>query len=314
MEIVVSVMCAAYNHVNYIKDALDGFLMQECTYPYEIIVHDDASTDGTADIIREYAEKYPDRIQAILQTENQRSKGIGLAEAFYPKAKGKYIAMCEGDDYWTDPLKLQKQIDALEAHPEIDICATCAALSKNENIVGKCAPADEDTVFNADQVIRGGGEFVCTCSLVIRTDTYRLNPEFRQILPIDYSLQILGSLRGGMLYLSDCTGVYRTFVKGSWTVNFLQDREKRTAVNDKMSRMLVKLNEETDGKYADSIEFKLKEFKFQKYNNNGEFRKMLSPEFREIHKILPFFSKVKLVVRCIVPGLVLKCRQKRFTK
>ena len=314
MEPVVSIACATYNHANYIRDALDGFLMQKCSYPYEIIVHDDASTDGTADIIREYTEKYPGRINAILQTENQHSKGISLLHNLYSKARGKYVAICEGDDYWTDPLKLQKQIDALEAHPEADICATCAALSNNGNIIGKCAPVDKDTVLTTEQVILGGGNYVATCSLVIKAETQRLRPEFRQILSVDYSLQILGSLSGGMIYLSDQTCVYRTFVKGSWTSNYFADRDKRIAFDENMTRMLRKLDEETDGKYADAINYKLKELQYYRFNTEGEFKKMLSPELREVYKKQSFTNRLKLRLRCLFPNVIQKYRQKRFTK
>ena len=112
---LVSICCTAYNHEKFIRECLDGFLMQKTTFPVEILIHDDASTDGTADIIREYEAQYSQIIKPIYQTENQYSKGVQLSQTFnYPRSKGKYIALCEGDDYWTDPLKLQKQVDFLD--------------------------------------------------------------------------------------------------------------------------------------------------------------------------------------------------------
>ena len=122
-EIIVSVYCLAYNHEKYIKSALEGFVNQITNFRYEVIIHDDASTDGTAAIIREYETKYPDIIKPIYQKENQYSKGISILYSFIlPKARGKYIAICEGDDYWTDPHKLQIQFDALETHSECSLC------------------------------------------------------------------------------------------------------------------------------------------------------------------------------------------------
>ena len=116
---LVSILCATYNQKDYISQTIEGFLMQKVNFPIEIIIHDDASTDGTADIVKQYAEKYPDLITPILQTENQHSKKTGIWSTFiYPKARGKYFAECEGDDYWTDPDKLQRQIDFLESHPD----------------------------------------------------------------------------------------------------------------------------------------------------------------------------------------------------
>lgn len=118
--IIVSIRCTAYNHEKYIRDCLEGFIMQKTNFRFEAIVHDDASTDRTADIIREYATKYPDIIKPIYETENQYSKHDGsLSRIMTEACIGKYIAFCEGDDYWTDPLKLQKQVDFLETHPDI---------------------------------------------------------------------------------------------------------------------------------------------------------------------------------------------------
>ncbi len=120
---LVSIVCNTYNHHKYIQDALEGFLMQKTTFKVEMLVHDDASTDGTADIVREYENKYPDLILPVYQTENQYSKGIRPGPVYqYPRARGKYIALCEGDDYWTDSLKLQKQYEFMELHPEFVMC------------------------------------------------------------------------------------------------------------------------------------------------------------------------------------------------
>lgn len=122
---MLSIRCLAYNHEPYIRECLEGFVMQKTNFRFEAIVHDDASTDGTADIIREYAEKYPDIIKPIFETENQYSKHDGsLGRIMNEACTGKYIAMCEGDDYWTDPLKLQKQVDFLETHNEYSMCVS----------------------------------------------------------------------------------------------------------------------------------------------------------------------------------------------
>lgn len=121
---LVSICCITYNHASYIRQCLDGFIMQECDFYFEVLIHDDASTDGTSDIIRKYQEKYPDIIKPIIQNENQWVKGLkgNNRRHNFPRAQGKYIAMCEGDDYWTDPNKLQKQFNFMEANPEYSLC------------------------------------------------------------------------------------------------------------------------------------------------------------------------------------------------
>ena len=122
-EIKVSVICVTYNHAGFIRQALDGFVMQKTDFPFEVLIHDDASTDGTADIIREYAEKYPDIIKPVFQTENQWARGLDISKEYnWPRIRGQYVAVCDGDDYWTDASKLQKQADFLDAHPDYTIC------------------------------------------------------------------------------------------------------------------------------------------------------------------------------------------------
>lgn len=119
---LVSIRCLVYNHEPFLRQCLDGFVMQQTSFPFEAIIHDDASTDGSAAIIREYAEKYPDIIKPIFETENQWGKGTiskTMDAAMHPASK--YIALCEGDDYWIDPHKLQIQVDFLESHPDYSL-------------------------------------------------------------------------------------------------------------------------------------------------------------------------------------------------
>lgn len=130
----VAVWCITYNQKDFIKDALNGFVMQKTNFPFVVIVHDDKSTDGTSDIILEYAKKYPNIIIPVIESENQWSKGglkhiVNIMNTHY--RIGKYIAFCEGDDYWTSPDKLQTQIDFLESHPEYSMCFH-SALKKYE--------------------------------------------------------------------------------------------------------------------------------------------------------------------------------------
>lgn len=121
----VSIICLTYNQEKYVRDCLEGFVMQQTSFPFEVLVYDDASTDSTPEIIRDYAAKYTEIFKPTLYQENNFSKGLGYV-GFYTgikEAEGVYIAYCEGDDYWTDPLKLQKQVDFLEAHPNYEVCA-----------------------------------------------------------------------------------------------------------------------------------------------------------------------------------------------
>lgn len=132
---IVSIICLTYNQEKYVQDCFEGFVTQQTSFPFEVLVYDDASPDGTPRIIRDYATKYPDVFKPILYEENNYSKGLGYV-GFYAglkEAEGKYIAYCEGDDYWTDPLKLQKQVDFLEAHPSFEVCAHETLIKSDSN-------------------------------------------------------------------------------------------------------------------------------------------------------------------------------------
>ena len=120
---VISIVCTTYNHERYIESALRGFLSQDCPYPFEILIHDDASTDGTQQVIRRWQQDYPNVIKPVLQTENQFSQGVRPWELLLARACGEFVATCEGDDFWVDRLKLRKQVDFLKANPKFSCSA-----------------------------------------------------------------------------------------------------------------------------------------------------------------------------------------------
>jgi len=259
-DIEVSIVCNAYNHGKYIRDALNGFVMQKTDFKYEILVHDDASTDNTADIIREFEAKYPDLIKPIYQTENKYSQGIWVTGEYqYSRIRGRYIALCEGDDYWTDPDKLQKQYDALQAHPEIGICAHSSNLviATDGSLKGTIRHSDEVTVIPVEKVIEGGGDFVSTNSLLFKKEVVTEPMPFFELLPMDYTIQIEGSLSGGMLYLPDNMSSYRVSVPGSWSVTTDKNRRENLAFVKELIACLRQLDIDTNRKYHKTIRKKL---------------------------------------------------------
>lgn len=252
MEIMVSIICNVFNHEMYIEDALKGFINQKTDFPFEVLIHDDASTDGSAKIIKKYEELYPEIIKPIYQTENQYSKGKGIIIPFQlPRAKGKYIAFCEGDDFWTDNYKLQKQFDILESHKEIDMCSHSAIIinaASGEKISDYITKASE-TILTVEEVILGGGGYVSTASLFFRKDILINEMNFRKILRLDYTLQIRGALKGGIYYLPDNMSVYRANVKNSWTDRMKKNYKGKCIHFKKVIKCLNSLNSETNKKY-----------------------------------------------------------------
>ena len=220
-DIIVSIHCLAYNHVDYIRQCLDGFMMQKTNFRFEAIVHDDASTDGTAEIIKEYAEKYPDIIKPILEKENVYSKHIPglLTKIMDEKCSGKYIAICEGDDYWIDPLKLQKQVDYMEAHPECAMTCTRTKLysEKEKRYYAEQYCRKKDGIINLVDIVNRTGLYISTCSIIYRREIMRDYPDYCKKCRVgDYPLQIYCAMKGTVFYFDKAMSVYRRDNPNSW--------------------------------------------------------------------------------------------------
>jgi len=219
---LVSISCITYNHEKYIRDAIEGFLMQKTTFPVEILIHDDASTDRTPEIIREYEKKYPDLIFPIFQKVNQYSKGIYIpAEFQYPRARGKYYGGAEGDDYWTDPYKLQKQVDFLETHPEYVFTFHDAVIlnQKTGEKRIRIGVRQIDTTVDLKSLIIQKN--IPTASIVFRNilDYTSLPDWISRISNGDYGLCVLLAEKGPGKYLPEAMSVYRVHEGGIWSGN-----------------------------------------------------------------------------------------------
>jgi len=216
MKPLLSICCTSFNHGKYLKETLDGFLLQKTTFPIEIIVHDDASTDNSAEIIKEYAAK-DDRFVTILQTENQYSKKIKpWANFVFPKAQGKYLALCEGDDYWTDSLKLQKQVDFLEENKDFELCFHNSKkyFQEDGNFEINTASSNIKSITTALDLV--DYNFIATPTVVLRNN-FTL-PKWFNHLPVgDWPLFFIQVGEGKIKKLEDVMAVYRIHSKGAWT-------------------------------------------------------------------------------------------------
>ena len=226
---LVSIKCMTYNHENYIAQCIDGFLMQKTNFPFEILIHDDCSTDKTESIVREYEKRFPKIIKGLYETENQWQKGCGAHHTKIDAAiKGKYIALCEGDDYWIDENKLQMQVDFLENNPEYTMCFH-NAIEHYED--GSVSDKQFSQVENRDY---SGIEFfkhwiVPTASVIYKkeiteSDFYKKIKEDRNLIFGDTPLFLTSTKYGRVRGFSNTMVVYRRQINGaSYGINLKRD-------------------------------------------------------------------------------------------
>lgn len=261
-KLKVIIRCLVYNHEPYLRDCLEGFIMQKTNFPFKAVVHDDCSTDASAAIIREYAEKYPDIIEPIYETENQYSKQDGSLRRAMDTAcskRSKYFAYCEGDDYWIDPYKLQKQVDYMDSHPEctmtytdVEVLTPHGKLSKveHEKLWGEIRC--NDNIADIDYIINHGAGTIHTCSIMRKADLIDDYPEAAKKCYVgDYPMEIFAALKGTVYGFSDKTAVYRFLSIGSWTSK-QKCKATEKSLNNWISviNMIESMNEYSQYKYS----------------------------------------------------------------
>ncbi len=300
---LVSISCITYNHEDYIRDAIDGFLMQKTTFPVEILIHDDASTDKTASIVREYELKYPQLIKPIYQTVNQYSKRDGtIGRLQRGRARGKYYATCEGDDYWTDPLKLQKQVDFMEANPTYSMCVHASKkVNVNGTDVGEIRPYSYSRSSTPKDIILTSGNFFATSSYMVKKEIFNDNePEFISLSPVgDYALNLLCISIGGIYYIDEFMSNYRIGVPGSYItlLNRKSYREKAEKVKQRI-KMLHSYNKFTKYKYNGHVLKKIESLNFDLL----VLSQRLKATIKHSHfSKLPLIEKMKIIIKSLLP-------------
>lgn len=251
---LVSICVTTFNHAPYIKDALDSMLDQQTTFPYEILVHDDASTDGTKQILEEYEERFPNRIRVFYESVNQWGKGTYVGGynrgLLVPNAKGKYIAICEGDDCWSDQKKLQLQISYMEERPEVSLC--CHAASRVDGVSGKyistMGMGSLEHDLTTSEIILNWS--VPTASWVYRKGTIdSLDSEWQFDMPAgDFPSVLYASIIGRVHYIPKTMSIYRYRVPGSYTSE-LQSEDKLISISNRWLEMLENLDNATGNRW-----------------------------------------------------------------
>ena len=280
----VGIRCYTYNHSQYIEDAMNGFVIQETDFPFVATIVDDASTDGAQQIILSYFDKYFNTTDSSVAFQEETDYGtvlyakhktnpncyfaiVLLKENHYSQKKKKrpyisrwldssiYIALCEGDDFWTDSIKLKKQVDYMDGHPECSMC-THAAYWETDGVVKlKGCIRKLECDLSTGEVIRNGGYYLATASLLYKSRLDKVYPTWRRMANVgDFPLQILGSLEGHLHYLPDAMCLYRYMIGNSFSSR--HSAWEKSFLRKKIDWMKI-LDKETGGAYSKPIYFNL---------------------------------------------------------
>ena len=253
MKYLVTVICLTYNHEKYIEKTLNGFLKQKTTFPVEYIIRDDASTDNTANILHEYERKYPGYFNIIYEKENQYSKNIipYFSQKVIMETKSKYVALCEGDDYWCDDNKLQKQVDLMEKNPLASFCVHANyELNDKTGKMKKRHPYKKSGVLSIEEVLIEPGGMPATCSMLMRTEYINQYPVYDLPCPVgDRSRRMFLIDKGPALYIDDLMCVYRVNNSNSFGGQ-LYNYNKSIKLVEEMNTFFDLYNNYTNFKYA----------------------------------------------------------------
>lgn len=315
---LVSICAVCYNHAKYLEQALKGFLAQRGAFEIEILIHDDASTDGSADIIRRYAARYPDKIFPILQEENQYSRGRqNISGIFnFPRARGKYIALMDCDDYWCNPDKLERQVRYLESHPDCSMTVHAAAVQNdrgelvNRNLM---RPYRGDRDLSPAELVDKAGSFPFGAMLLRREVVEKL-PDWYFRCPVgDRPLELLSALKGYCHYADRFDSVYRFHGSGSWTEEMKSGDFKKK--QDRYARAMRELyrafDRESGGRYHREAVSAARRVYFLTRVNLRDYGEIFSPRNRRYYRELPLRDRCFIRAERELPFLFAGLRRVR---
>ena len=326
MNPMVSIVCTTYNHEKFIANAIDSFLMQVTDFDFEILIGEDCSTDKTRKIVDEYAKLNPNKITLVTSEKN-----VGAMQNFYrlfQRSKGKYIAICEGDDFWIDPLKLQKQVDYLEENPECTLCFHNGEVvdSLNKKLDRLVVPwlknnkkyfGDKSKRYTAGELALLG--YIPTASFLFPKFLLENPPEwsFRSVVG-DNVIKLITASHGYAYYMNEVMSSYRIGVGGSATTSWLKEnntKEKQIRHNQRFIELFDNFNEYSCGKFEVELDHAKRIFEFQNCVIQGEWRNIKSTRYKEVYELLNQTEKIKIFFNCSFPAVYSKLIvMKRFIK
>lgn len=309
---LITIRCMAYNHEQYISEAIEGILKQKTSFPFVIFIHDDCSTDNTTNIIKEYKNKYPNIINSVFEEENQWSKNDeSLSQIIRENIHTKYVAICEGDDYWIDENKLEKQILYLEKHPEFSLSITNGRVFdvKNDKYESIFMDEKEKEFGSSNQIISLANcaslMFPPTASYVYKYDFGREFENVPSCFNGDMRLRLYYMTRGNCYYLKDDTVVYRKNVTGSaMTMAKKKNRNEIFEQELQTCQMIDYIDSLSKYLYSEEL-WKVKSKRVQACISNSRSLKILfNPYYKRAWKEWSMVKKITVVIKILMPDFV----------
>lgn len=308
----LTVLCTAFNHEKYIAQALESFVSQKTDFAFQVLVNDDCSTDGTAAILRQYAEKYPDIIKPIYQEKNLFSEGLAALyqKAFFDRLDTPYVAFCEADDYWSDESKLQRQMDILEADSTASACV-------HNTMLHYCAGGGEDTALLPEgggdravpfeTVIKGMSGAFHTSSIMARTEFVKNPPDYYYAAAthgfLDYAMALRLALCGKIRFIDRCMSVYRISSNpAAWSAkldrHYARLKEFITGELAMMEKLLPHLN----SAQRECTEKVMCERRYELYDIEGKVHELIKPPYLDIFRAKSFSYRLKTRIKILCPA------------
>lgn len=314
-DIEVTACLITFNHEKYVAKAIEGMLHQKTKFKYEILVHDDASTDETVNIIKDYCKKYPGKIRTIFQKKNQFSQGLDKIILYFmlPEIRGKYMAFCEGDDFWSDENKLQKQYEAMQNKPDYSVCAhRTNVINENGSLTGRTIPFRFKLPFSLDGdeyirfVLKNDNHLFHTSSLFVRTACMKEIagnlPEFMKISKIEDRIILLYlGTKGNIFYIDESMSNYRIMSEGSWSSKMTGSHEFYYKNTLDIIKMLESYGKFTGGKFAVEVEECLTKYYFRQFQYEVNAKEMLKQRYAACFQQLTIKDKIYYTVCAYIP-------------
>lgn len=311
--IMVSICCLVYNHEKYLRECLENLVRQKTNFKFEVLIHDDASTDASPEIIREYEKKYPDIIKPIYQRENQYSKSVKISfEYQYPRAKGKYLAFCEGDDFWCDENKLQIQFDMMEQNPEHSLCVHPSYLvNPNGERIGIIEMGGESRIISIQNFLEekyfSNNKCFQTSSFFVKKECIdrllEIKPNFFMNASVgDFPLVLFLATEGDIYYYNHVMSCYRVGHEGAWSAGMKNNPSKWISHNLNMISMFNDYNIYTSKAYEPLLKDIIDLSEYRNCCTSNDYRGAL--KHRRSFKYEPRNRKIYLLLMAYAPWSV----------